>query len=75
MESKKQKYIKFLNEHDGFQEWIRNSPMQIVGFSVVEDPKDEALKVQLLFRNSLYLFQEESKVETQEGKFLPNFHD
>ena len=61
MESRKQKYIKFLNEHEGFQEWIRNSPMQIIGFSVVEDPKDEDLKVQLLFRNSLYLFEESLK--------------
>jgi len=56
MESKKQKYIKFLNENESFQNWIKNSPMQIIGFSVIEDSEDETLKVQLLFKNALYLF-------------------
>ena len=54
MATKKEKYIKFLNEHDGFQSWIKNSPFQVVGFSITEE-----LELKLIFRNSYYLFEEE----------------
>ena len=32
--TKKQKYIKFLNENESFQNWIKSSPFQIIGFSI-----------------------------------------
>ena len=34
--TKKQKYIKFLNENESFQNWIKSSPFQIIGFSITE---------------------------------------
>ena len=51
--NKKQKYIKFLNESESFQNWIKSSPFQIVGFSV-----SEQLELKLIFRNSAYLFED-----------------
>tara|TARA_R100001480_G_scaffold104990_1_gene107533 strand:- start:640 stop:849 length:210 start_codon:yes stop_codon:yes gene_type:complete len=63
MATKKEKYIKFLNEHDGFQNWIKNSPFQVVGFSITEE-----LELKLIFRNSYYLF-EDDKPEFIEGDF------
>ena len=52
MATKKEKYIKFLNKHDGFQSWIKSSPFQVVGFSITEE-----LELKLIFRNSYYLFE------------------
>ena len=51
--TKKEKYIKFLNENESFQNWIKSSPFQIVGFSITEE-----LELKLIFRNSSYLFEE-----------------
>lgn len=55
MATRKQKYIKFLNESEGFQNWLKNSPFQIVGFSV-----NEELELKLVFRNSGYLFLDDN---------------
>tara|TARA_R100001509_G_scaffold19792_1_gene10203 strand:- start:3124 stop:3333 length:210 start_codon:yes stop_codon:yes gene_type:complete len=63
MATKKEKYIKFLNEHDGFKNWIKNSPFQVVGFSITEE-----LELKLIFRNHCYLF-EDDKPEFIEGDF------
>ena len=49
--NRKQKYIQFLNESESFQNWIKSSPYQIVGFSITEE-----LELKLIFRNSSYLF-------------------
>tara|TARA_R100000234_G_scaffold5059_1_gene3754 strand:+ start:1009 stop:1167 length:159 start_codon:yes stop_codon:yes gene_type:complete len=51
--NRKQKYIQFLNESESFQNWIKSSPFQIVGFSVTEE-----LELKLIFRNSAYLFED-----------------
>ncbi len=50
---KKAKYIQFLNESESFQNWIKSSPFQIVGFSITEE-----LELKLIFRNSFYLFED-----------------
>tara|TARA_Y100001937_G_scaffold18863_1_gene26081 strand:+ start:366 stop:524 length:159 start_codon:yes stop_codon:yes gene_type:complete len=50
---KKEKYIQFLNESESFQNWIKSSPFQIVGFSITEE-----LELKLIFRNSFYLFED-----------------
>ncbi len=50
---KKRKYIQFLNESESFQNWIKSSPFQIVGFSITEE-----LELKLIFRNSFYLFED-----------------
>ena len=51
--NKKQKYIQFLNENESFQNWIKSSPFQIVGFSITEE-----LELKLIFKNYAYLFED-----------------
>ena len=72
----KQTYAEFLNESEVFADWLKQIPFNfdLCGLKVNKDNS-----VTMVFKNSLdtdrFKPTKEDKVETQEGKFLPNFHD
>jgi len=76
MESNKQTYSDFLSTSETFNDWLKQVPF---GFWIQSIKVNDDNSVTFIFKNSLdtdrFKPTKEDKVETQEGKFLPNFHD
>ena len=57
--SHKDRYIRFINESEIIQNWLRNAPSQLLDYDVVRDRYDGLLRIRILLKNA-YLFDDEA---------------
>ena len=53
------RYIRFINESEIIQNWLRNAPSQLLDYDVVRDRYDGLLRIRILLKNA-YLFDDEA---------------
>ena len=58
--SHKDRYIRFINESEIIQNWLRNAPSQLLDYDVVRDRYDGLLRIRILLKNA-YLFDNDAK--------------
>ncbi len=60
--SHKERYIRFINESESIQNWLKNAPSQLLDYDVVRDRFDGLLRIRILLKNA-YLFEDEAQVD------------
>ena len=58
--SHKERYIRFINESESIQNWLKNAPSQLLDYDVVRDRFDGLLRIRILLKNA-YLFEDEAQ--------------
>ena len=57
--SHRDRYIRFINESETIQNWLKNAPSQLLDYDVVRDRFDGLLRIRILLKNA-YLFDDEA---------------
>ena len=55
--SHRDRYIRFINESETIQDWLKNAPSQLIDYDVVRDRFDGLLRIRILLKNA-YLFDD-----------------
>ncbi len=58
--SQRERYIRFINESELIQDWLKNAPSQLLDYDVVRDRYDGLLRIRILLKNA-YLFEDETE--------------
>ena len=64
--SHRDRYIRFINESETIQNWLKNAPSQLLDYDVVRDRFDGLLRIRILLKNA-YLFEDEAEENEEEG--------
>ena len=57
--SHKDRYIRFINESESIQNWLKHAPSQLLDYDVVRDRYDGLLRIRILLKNA-YLFDDDA---------------